>query len=106
MGKPPYFQPQCYGWRYLTALDALIDNSTVDVDFLTGSMSDMLDMSFASLVTSILENCQEALTSTDPICPPTISDIAPEAAGGCEDECNPEHKAGLSDCGVGQFCCR
>jgi len=98
--------PQCYGWRYLTALDALIDNSTVDVDFLTGSMSEMLDMSFASLVTSILENCQEALTSTDPVCPPTIPHIAPEATGGCEDECNPEHKDGLSDCGPGQFCCR
>jgi len=98
--------PQCYGWRYLTALDALIDNSTVDVDFLTGSMSDMLDMSFASLVTSILEDCQEALTSTDPICPPTLSHITPEAGGGCEDECNPEHTDGLSDCGAGQFCCR
>ena len=90
----------------MTALDALIDNSTVDVDFLTGSMSDMLDMSFASLVTSILEDCQEALTSTDPICPPTLSHITPEAGGCCEDECNPEHTDGLSDCGAGQFCCR
>ena len=99
------FQPQCYGWRYLTALDALIDNSTVDVDFLTGSMSEMLDMSFASLVTSILENCEEALSSTDPICPPA-STSSPGSTGGCEDECNPGHGGGLSDCGPGQFCCR
>ena len=54
-----YFQPQCYGWKYLSALEALIDDATVDVDFLTGSMSDMLDMSFSSLVTSILEECDE-----------------------------------------------
>ena len=53
------FQPQCYGWKYLSALEALIDDTTVDVDFLTGSMSDMLDMSFSSLVTSILEECDE-----------------------------------------------
>ena len=55
----PCFQPQCYGWKYLSALEALIDDATVDVDFLTGSMSDMLDMSFSSLVTSILEECDE-----------------------------------------------
>ena len=54
-----YFQPQCYGWKYLSALEALIDDATVDVDFLTGSMSDMLDMSFSSLVTAILEECDE-----------------------------------------------
>ena len=54
-----FHQPQCYGWKYLSALEALIDDATVDVDFLTGSMSDMLDMSFSSLVTSILEECDE-----------------------------------------------
>jgi len=99
--------PQCYGWKYLSALEALIDDATVDVDFLTGSMSDMLDMSFSSLVTSILEECDEDSARDQQ--PGAVCPVIQQQTGtgrGCEDECNPEHEGGLADCAAGHFCCR
>ena len=39
----------------MTALDAMIDEATVDVDYLSQSMSDMLDMSFSASVAEIFE---------------------------------------------------
>merc|ERR1719367_1340005 len=70
--------PQCYGWKYLSALEAMIDDQTVDVDFLSESMSDMLDMSFSSVVSTIFDECNNAMmNSNDPMCP--VVDIKDKA---------------------------
>ena len=39
----------------------MIDDQTVDTDYLSQSMSDMLDMTFSSSVSSIFEACEAAL---------------------------------------------
>ena len=42
---------------------------TVDTDYLSQSMSEMLDMSFSSSVSEIFEECEEALLTEEPVCP-------------------------------------
>jgi hypothetical protein len=46
--------PQCYGWRYLSAINALTKEDSVDTGGLTQAVSDMLDMRFADTVTEIM----------------------------------------------------
>jgi len=96
--------PQCYGWKYLTALEAMIDDSTVDVDYLSQSMSDMLDMSFSASVAEIFEDCENSMTDSDPMCP--VLDHADSILDTCKDECNPQHLGDRSDCAADHYCCR
>lgn len=99
--------PQCYGWKYLSSLDAMIDDKTVDVDFLSESMSDMLDMSFSSVVSTIFDECNNAMmTSNDPMCPVVDVQDKDFNMDKCSDSCNPEHTGGYSDCSKGYICCK
>lgn len=96
--------PQCYGWKYLTSMEALIDDKTVDVDYLLQSMSDMLDMTFSASVSNIFTECDTVLSQSNPMCP--IIEVDVYSAGTCDDQCNPQHVGDLSDCLSGQYCCK
>ena len=37
-------QPVCYGWKYLKAVDGLVEDKAVDTEYLGQAVSDMLDM--------------------------------------------------------------
>ena len=50
-------------------MEALIDDKTVDVDFLLQSMSDMLDMTFSASVSNIFTECDTVLSQSNPMCP-------------------------------------
>jgi len=93
--------PLCYGWKYLKALDALIDDEKVDTEFLDQSISDMLDMKFAQSVSGIIEECGASLSTTN-ACPSVdISGSGSESS--CEDQCTP---GGESECQYREICCK
>jgi len=95
--------PLCYGWKYLKALDALIDDEKVDTEFLDQSVSDMLDMKFSQAVSTIIEDCGFALSSTQGnICPP-VADPAPGTPKTCSDQCQPMVEA---QCQYREICCK
>lgn len=109
--------PKCYGWKYLKALDALMDDKTVDTDYLSQSMSEMLDMSFSSSVSQIFEDCEEALITEEPVCPalpyPEEEEEGEEeeadTRGGskCPNKCTPGNLTVQSpDCAYGEICCK
>jgi hypothetical protein len=52
------FQPTCFGYEYLTAIEAF-DQETggPDLETLRGSLSDMLNMKLTSQLTDIMEAC-------------------------------------------------
>ena len=85
----------------------MTDDETVDVDFLSGSMSDMLDMTFTSSVAQIFEECEMVMEDSDPMCPVVDTDHDDYyKARQCQDKCNPDHTGGLSDCAEGHYCCK
>lgn len=95
--------PLCYGWKYLKALDALIDDEKVDTEFLDQSVSDMLDIKFSQSVSTIIEDCGIAFASTQGnICPP-VEESDSGAAQTCEDQCQP---MGDSECQFREICCK
>jgi len=93
--------PQCYGWRYLTAINALTKEDSVDTGGLTQSVSDMLDMRFADKVTEIIENCQDTTTSVQGLCPPAEDLVEGRSEGECNNLCMVNE-----DCGYQEICCR
>ncbi|XP_023331781.1 uncharacterized protein LOC111703924 isoform X2 [Eurytemora carolleeae] len=98
--------PECYGWRYLTAISAISPDNSADVDVLTQSVSDMLDNTFAELVADILTSCSDRLEVPD-MCPPMEDskpgeDDQPLLAGlTCNSTCQLN-----DDCGFQELCCR
>lgn len=98
--------PKCYGWKYLKTLDALIDDTTVDTDYLSQSMSEMLDMKFSSSVSEIFDDCEDALLTPFKMCPQLQY---PEEADSpkCPDKCSPDNLTSESlDCAYGEICCK
>jgi len=94
--------PLCYGWKYLKALDALIDDENVDTEYLDQSVSDMLDMKFSQAVSTIIEDCGNALLGTNrDVCPsPEVQEQDEET---CDDQCQP---GGETDCQFREICCK
>merc|ERR1711973_1014887 len=72
--------PQCYGWRYLSAINAITPDDSADVDTLSQSVSDMLD-------------------NPKGLCPPMEDPTGEEDS--CESQCQLD-----SDCGYKELCCR
>ena len=88
---------------------------TVDTDYLSQSMSEMLDMSFSSSVSEIFEECEEALLTDEPVCPalqyPEEKEEEEEEedtrGGSCPNKCTPGNLSAQSvDCAYGEICCR
>jgi len=95
--------PLCYGWKYLKALDALIDDETVDTEYLDQSVSDMLDMKFAIAVSTIIEECGNALYDPNKNFCPAMSEFDAVQEPTCEDQCQPGVE---KDCQVREICCK
>merc|ERR1712106_1204638 len=95
--KVPGELPLCFGWKYLKALDALVENDTVDTEVLSQSVSDMLDVNFSQAVSSIITGCGESLSDNSPLnlCPPP--DPETEA---CQDQCRVD-----TQCQYREMCC-
>jgi len=98
--KVPGQVPQCYGWKYLNALDALLEDNTVDTEVLTQSVSDMLDMNFSQSVSSIIQQCGETLADNSPVnmCPPPSLDTEEPT---CPNQCLVD-----TECQYREMCCR
>jgi len=90
--------PVCYGWRYLSAINAITQDDSADIDTLSQSVSDMLDISFADTVANIIETCGEMLDKPTGLCPPMED---PAENDTCESQCQVD-----SDCGYKELCCR
>lgn len=103
--KVPGQVPLCYGWKYLKALDALLEDNTVDTEVLSQSVSDMLDMNFSKSVSYIIQQCGETLADNSPVnmCPP----LPPLPSGGkvestsCPNQCLVD-----TECQYREMCCR
>jgi len=95
--------PLCYGWKYLKALDALIDDEHVDTEYLDQSVSDMLDMKFSQEVSSIIEECGNALLGPNMNICPSLDVVNTDQEPSCEDQCQP---GGDSDCQFREICCK
>lgn len=95
--------PLCYGWKYLKALDALIDDEFVDTEYLDQSVSDMLDMKFSQAVSTIIEDCGNALLGNNRNICPSLEVFDSESEQSCEDQCQP---GGQSDCQFREICCK
>jgi len=94
--------PECYGWRYLSAINALTPGDSADVEVMTQSVSDMLDMNFAETVADILQSCGDRLDDPTGICPPMEEVGVPAYAGtACVSQCLED-----SECGFMELCCR
>jgi len=93
--------PQCYGWRYLSSINALTKEDSVDTAGLTQSVSDMLDMRFADTVTNIMETCQDTTTNVQGLCPPAEDEVEGRSADECKNLCMVNE-----DCGYQEICCR
>ena len=89
----------------------------MDTDYLSQSMSEMLDMSFSSSVSQIFEDCEEALITEEPVCPALPFPEEEEAGeekeadtrGGskCPNKCTPGNLTVQSpDCAYGEICCK
>jgi len=100
--KVPGEVPQCFGWKYLKALDALLEDNTVDTEVLSQSVSDMLDVNFSEAVSSIIVGCGDILSDNTPLnmCPPPEPE--PQGEGSCtKPECRVD-----TDCMFREMCCR
>jgi len=99
--KVPGQVPQCFGWKYLKALDVLSDSHTVDAEILVESVSDMLDTTFAKIVSEILETCGERLAAGgSDLCPPP-EDPVEDGEEPCDNQCL------VSDeCQFREICCK
>lgn len=95
--------PLCYGWKYLKALDALIDDEHVDTEYLDQSVSDMLDMKFSQAVSTIIEECGNALLGANTDICPSLDVLNTDLEPSCEDQCQP---GGNSDCQFREICCK
>merc|ERR1719228_454571 len=104
--------PTCYGWRFLSALDALTPDNNPDVEVLSESLSDMLDMSTADSLVNIIETCGRKVDRTPAMCPPPPAPLEDGSHGDnpysaeyvvvpCLEQCMMD-----SDCGERQLCCR
>jgi len=93
--------PKCYGWRFLTAINSLTKEDSVDTEVLTQSVSDMLDMRFADSVTSIMENCRDTTTNVQGLCPPAKDTPEGRSHEECRNLCMVNE-----DCGYQEICCR
>ena len=87
---------------------------TVDTDYLSQSMSEMLDMSFSSSVSQIFAECEEALLTEEPMCPALPyseeddeeEEIRPGGSK-CSNKCTPDDLSAQSaDCAYGEICCK
>jgi len=98
--KVPGQVPQCFGWKYLKALDVLSDTHTVDSEVLAESVSDMLDTEFSKAVSEILETCGERLAAggTD-LCPPPAEPVEGEEQ--CDSQCLVN-----DECQFREICCK
>ena len=84
----------------------MIDDKTVDTDYLSQSMSDMLDMTFSTSVTSIFAECEEALLTSEEMCP-LLQEPDQENSAKCPDKCRPYGTSPKSrDCAYGEICCK
>jgi len=92
--------PVCYGWKYLKAVDGLVEDKAVDTEYLGQAVSDMLDMRFGLAVASIIDECGAAAGGAGGGCPSALPGGAP--AGACGSECGP---GGAGKCGYGERCC-
>jgi len=95
--------PLCYGWKYLKALDALIDDEHVDTEYLDQSVSDMLDMKFSQEVSTIIEECGNALHGPNMNLCPSLDVVNTDQEPSCEDQCQPGRKP---DCQFREICCK
>jgi len=94
--------PLCYGWKYLKALDALIDDEHVDTEYLDQSVSDMLDMKFSQAVSTIIEECGNSLLGANTnICP--AMEVTTDLEPSCDDQCQPGMDTG---CQFREICCK
>ena len=96
-------QPLCYGWKYLKALDALIDDEHVDTEYLDQSVSDMLDMKFSQAVSTIIEECGNALLGANTNICPSLEVLNTDLEPSCDDQCQP---GGNNDCQFREICCK
>jgi len=95
--------PLCYGWKYLKALDALIDDEHVDTEYLDQSVSDMLDMKFSQEVSTIIEECGNALLGPNTNICPSLDVVTTDQEPSCEDQCQPGGEPG---CQFREICCK
>ena len=84
----------------MKALDALIDDENVDIEFLDQSVSDMLDMKFSVDVSSIIEDCGNAITDSGKNFCPALPEMTTLGTVTCEDQCEENR-----DCQYGENCC-
>lgn len=92
--------PECYGWRYLSAINAITPDDSADIDVLSESVSDMLDITFAEIVATILQSCHARLDDNSDLCPPSDPKMEEEVEI-CESKCEEN-----SDCSYREKCCR
>jgi len=95
--------PLCYGWKYLKALDALIDDEHVDTEYLDQSVSDMLDMKFSKAVSTIIKECGNALHGPNMNFCPSLDVVNMDQEPSCEDQCQPGRNP---DCQFREICCK
>jgi len=90
--------PECYGWRYLSAILAINQDDSADIDVLSQSVSDMLDIKFAETVAEIIQTCGERITRPTGLCPPVDPRSDKKT---CVSQCHVH-----TDCGYKELCCR
>jgi len=105
--------PTCYGWRYLSALEALQPDSSPDTQVLEESLSDMGSVGFADSIIAIINTCgaKVAKARMPPMCPPPpppqliYSGGNPGGSGEVVSPCMEQCMIN-TDCGEGELCCR
>merc|ERR1719483_2049871 len=75
----------------------------VDTEYLDQSVSDMLDMKFSQAVSTIIEDCGNALLGNNRNICPSLEVFDSESEQSCEDQCQP---GGQSDCQFREICCK
>ena len=55
------FQPQCYGYQYLYAVDAIDDNGVPDIEVFQEYFSDLSDDKLALQLSDIIHDCSEPI---------------------------------------------
>ena len=56
-----YFQPICYGYQYLYAVDAIDDNGVPDIEVFQEYFSDLSDDKLALQLSDIIHDCSEPI---------------------------------------------
>ena len=61
------FQPFCYGFNYLSAIDALMEEDgafTPDIEVMEEMLADLSDMDLSSSLTKLFDFCSEQVKDT------------------------------------------